>query len=394
MDNAPEAPQQGLLHLPDALLRRIALLLNPLDRSRLCLASRRLVALGDECEELWADLEVAMHMFDVHRLTEALRRQRHSVRSVRLAPLMRGRPAVQAAEMEMLVDDFFKALEGGALQQATLVSLVPPGRRPAELGKGACPYLHHLNPGSLPPSLARLCIEDDGEGDAWRYALPASIRQLGSSLWHLHLATVSLKPLPLRHLGALSGLTSLQLGSLGRDTEAVWPFGEEWGDSDSASGSDGSGDEEGGGASARAEEAAWASGAAGPLLPYLRQLVVLGLRSLPPAFSRLTTLTHVQLGLQPSSRTAAAVPEFVWRLPHLKVASLQGLAPGPGFAQHAAALPLEALTLDLATAADVAPATLAALPALRRLEERLRLPAGRRPRRFWAWCSRRRGWHS
>lgn len=338
-----------------------------------------------------------------------------------------------------------------------------------ELGKGACPYLHHLNPGSLPPSLARLCIEDDGEGDAWRYALPASIRQLGSSLWHLHLATVSLKPLPLRHLGALSGLTSLQLGSLGRDTEAVWPFGEEWGDSDSASGSDGSGDEEGGGASARAEEAAWASGAAGPLLPYLRQLVVLGLRSLPPAFSRLTTLTHVQLGLQPSSRTAAAVPEFVWRLPHLKVraqwmekgwmpcaklaclpggwpcgsptaslaaaasaagtgvvtapaagssphaasppplslcpaapavsqtpqvASLQGLAPGPGFAQHAAALPLEALTLDLATAADVAPATLAALPALRRLEERLRLPAGRRPRRFWAWCSRRRGWHS
>ena len=100
-------------------------------RSRLCLASRRLVALGDECEELWADLEVAMHMFDVHRLTEALRRQRHSVRSVRLAPLMRGRPAVQAAEMEMLVDDFFKALEGGALQQATLVSLVPPGRRPA-----------------------------------------------------------------------------------------------------------------------------------------------------------------------------------------------------------------------------------------------------------------------
>lgn len=32
MDNAPEAPQQGLLHLPDALLRRIALLLNPLDR--------------------------------------------------------------------------------------------------------------------------------------------------------------------------------------------------------------------------------------------------------------------------------------------------------------------------------------------------------------------------
>ncbi len=32
MDNAPEAPQQSLLHLPDALLRRIALLLNPLDR--------------------------------------------------------------------------------------------------------------------------------------------------------------------------------------------------------------------------------------------------------------------------------------------------------------------------------------------------------------------------
>ncbi len=312
-----------------------------------------------------------------------------------------------------------------------LASRHPPNTHPSlqELGKGACPYLHHLNPGSLPPGLARLRIEDDGEGDALRYALLTCVRQLGGTLRHLHLATAALGRLPLRHLGALSGLTSLQLASLDRDAEAAWPFGGgEWGDSGNDSDSDGSDNEDGDGASARAEDAAWASGAAGPLLP---------------AFSRLTTLTHVQLGVQSRSRTAAAAPEFVWRLPHLKVrarvgrhaqpyvqpgccsccrtaqlrvcprrhssaatlpymwpaaavthakqvspslclsqrsaapavsqtpqvASLKRLAPGPGFAQHAAELPLEALSLDLATAtAEVAPAALAALPALRLLE--------------------------
>ena len=91
------------------------------------------MALGDESEEMWAELEVALHMFDVYRLTQALRRRRHSVRRVLLAPVMRGRAAIQAAEMELLVDEFFEALEGGDLQQATLVSLVPPGGPRSEL---------------------------------------------------------------------------------------------------------------------------------------------------------------------------------------------------------------------------------------------------------------------
>lgn len=50
------------------------------------------------------------------------------------------------------------------------------------------------------------------------------------------------------------------------------------------------------------------------------------------------------------------------------MASLLRLPPGPGFAQHAASLPLEALSLDMATAAAVSPCTLEAMPALRRLE--------------------------
>ena len=163
------------------------------------------------------------------------------------------------------------------------------------------------------PGLARLCIEQDEDGDVWRYTLPACARQLGGSLRHLHLVTAAVEPLPLRHLGALSGLTSLRLGSLRCDDTP----GGEWGDSDSG------GDEHEGGGTARAEEAAWACGAAGPLLPELRQLVLFGVRALPPAFSALTALTQLQLGVEAGS-SAAAVPEFVWRLQHLKVRAAGG----------------------------------------------------------------------
>ena len=213
---------------------------------------------------------------------------------------------------------------------------LPPVLHLQELGAGAYPELGHRPPASLPVGLARLALEDD-EDNAVRgsCAIPACVRQLGGGLRHLQLAShVLAAPLPLAALAALSGLTSLWLVDHGHCVPlGRLARGGAGSSSDSGSGSDSgsdSGSERGGaGSTRRGEEAAWASGTAGPLLPDLQELVLSCLVTLPPAFSALTSLSYLQLngqlGVGQAYRPAPPVPDLVWRLPALKV------RPAPAF---------------------------------------------------------------
>lgn len=255
---------------------------------RFCLVNRRLAALGDAFDQLWESVEAApMHMFRVYSMAESwLAKRRGAIQRLTLAPVMRGRPAVHSAEMEDVVCQVLEGLEGGALQQLSIISLVQagPGRSPymhspspllageafklphlqelrfegncrvdyefgrltaltsLHLGPGAHPALHYhsySSDGQLPASLACLHIEDDAESYTRRSALPASVRQLGGALRQLYLAGGQLAALPLRHLQHLSGLTSLvfldrgHYASLGVEAHS---------DSESGSGSDTEGD--------------------------------------------------------------------------------------------------------------------------------------------------------